>query len=180
MIQTLPLAWGKRVDQPFRDRVYRLCAELSWTEEHASWAMACMALETGRTFSPSIKSPVSSATGLIQFMRKTAAYLGTSTVALAKMSAVQQLDYVQRYFAPHAPRIRSLEDMYMAIIWPAAIGKPIDQVLWPRGTAQYKANKGLDRNGNGYVTKREAAQVVRDHLAEGMRPGNVLLPGGYV
>jgi hypothetical protein len=177
---TKPLAWGARVSQPFRDRVYRLCAELSWTEDHASWLMAVQAFETGRTFSPSVKNTKSSAVGLIQFVKKTATYLGTSTADLKKMSAVEQLDYVQRYLAPYSPRIRSLEDMYMAVIWPAAVGKPIDQVLWHSGTEAYRVNHGLDKNGNGTITKREAAQVIREHLAEGMKPGNVWLPGGYV
>lgn len=46
----------------------------------------------------------SGATGLIQFMPATAQGMGTTTAALAAMSAVQQLDYVQRYFKPYAAR----------------------------------------------------------------------------
>jgi hypothetical protein len=177
---TKPLAWGARVSQPFRDRVYRLCAELSWSEDHASWLMACMAFETGRTFSPTIRNPGSTSVGLIQFVAKTAQYIGTSTAALKKMSAVEQLDYVQRYMAPYSPRIRSLEDLYLSILWPAAVGKPLDLVLWRKGDPTYKANKGLDANKNGSITKREAAQKARDFLVEGMKPANVWLPGGYV
>jgi len=177
---TKPLAWGARVSQPFRDRVYRLCGELSWSEDHASWLMSCMALETGRTFSPSVKNPGSSAVGLVQFLERTAQYIGTSTAALRKMSAVEQLDYVQRYLAPYSPRIRSLEDMYLSILWPTAVGKPLDLVLWRKGDPIYKANKGLDANKNGSITKREAAQKVRDLLTDGLKPGNVWTPGGYV
>ncbi len=169
MTPTKPLAWGSRVSQPFR-----------WSEDHASWLMACMAFETGRTFSPTIRNPGSSSVGLIQFVSKTAQYLGTSTSALKKMSAVEQLDYVQRYLAPYSPRIRSLEDMYLSILWPAAVGKPLDLVLWRKGDPVYKANKGLDANKNGCITKREAAQKARDLLTEGMKSGNVWLPGGYV
>lgn len=118
--------------------------------------------------------------GLIQFIERTAQYIGTSTSALKKMSAVEQLDYVQRYLAPYSPRIRSLEDMYLSILWPAAVGKPLDLVLWRKGDPVYKVNKGLDTNNNGSITKREAAQKARDHLAEGLKPGNVWTPGGYV
>ena len=49
-------------------------------------------------FRPNAKNPVGTATGLIQFIESTARSLGTTTAALAKMSAVQQLPYVERYF----------------------------------------------------------------------------------
>ena len=180
MIQTQPLCWGARVTQPFRDRLYRLCAELDWSEQHASWLMACMAFETGRTFSPAAKNPKSSATGLIQFMDATARGLGTSTAALAKLTAVGQLNWVERYFMTNAHRIATLEDMYMAILWPKAIGKPSDYVLWAKGLPAYVANRGLDLDKNGAVTKREACAKVRLLYAEGMLPNNVWKPGGFV
>jgi hypothetical protein len=58
--------------------------------------MAAMAFETGETFSPSIKNKASGATGLIQFMRSTAKGSGTTTAALAEMTAVDQLDFVEK------------------------------------------------------------------------------------
>ena len=180
MIQTRPLCWGAKVTQPFRDRLYRLCAELDWSEQHASWLMACMAFETGRTFSPSIRNPSSSATGLIQFMDGTARGLGTSTAALARLTAVGQLNWVERYFLPYAHRISGLDDMYMAILWPKAVGKAPDHVLWRKGLPAYVANRGLDLDKNGAVTKQEAAAKVRQHHAEGMLPGNVWKSGGFV
>jgi hypothetical protein len=79
-------------------------------------------------FSPSIQNAISGATGLIQFMPNTAAELGTTTGTLAAMSAEQQMEYVYRYFA--LPRIkqygplRTQEDVYMAVFYPVAIGKP--------------------------------------------------------
>lgn len=178
MKQTKQLAWGARVDAAFRDRVYRLCDNLGWSEDHASWLMACMAFETGRTFSPSVRNAAgSSGTGLIQFMDATAKRLGTSTRALAAMSAVRQLDYVERYFAPVAHRIQTLDDMYMAILWPAAVGRVLGFVLWATGTRAYVMNRGLDRNRDGKVTKGEAAAVLFQHLDEGLRPRNCTWPG---
>jgi hypothetical protein len=167
------LAWGLKVSPEFRARVFRLCHNLGWpTATHADWLMACMAFETGRTFSPSVRNPSSSATGLIQFMAATARNLGTTTAALARMTAVEQLDWVERYFRPNAPRIASLESMYMAILWPSAIGRGPESVLWRRGTAQYRVNSGLDVNRNGVVTVGEAAGKVRAQLALGLRPEN--------
>lgn len=63
-----------------------------------------IAFETGGTFSPSIAHSSSNATGLIQFTASTAAELGTSLAALRNMSALQQMEYVERYF--NLPRVR--------------------------------------------------------------------------
>ena len=169
-----PLAWGNKVNDQFRWRVLKLCDNLGWNPEtHASWLMACMAFETGRTFSPSVRNPSSSATGLIQFMAATARGLGTTTAKLSQMTAVQQLDYVERYFRPYAHRIRSLEDTYLAILWPRGVGQSLEYILWKTGTRAYWVNRGLDRNRDGKVTKREAAAKVQAMLQEGLRPENV-------
>lgn len=50
---------------------------------------------------------------------------------LAKMSVFTQLDYVKTFLA-YCKRIKNLSDTYMAILWPAAIGKPENHVLWDK------------------------------------------------
>ena len=176
MTPTLPLAWGAKVSPEFRARLYTVVDHLGWREERASDLMACMAFETGRRFSPSVRNPGSSGTGLLQFMASTAKRLGTTTAALSRMTAVDQLDYVERYLATQASRITGLDDMYMAILWPAAVGKTQDTVLWRRGMAAFAANRGLDVDKNGRITKREASAKVREQLRLGLQPGNVWLP----
>jgi hypothetical protein len=176
MTPTQPLAWGARVDSPFRLRVYRLCDNLDWPEQRASDLMAVMAFETGRRFSSRTRNPASSATGLIQFMSATAKGMGTTTTKLAAMSEVEQLGWVEKYFRPNASRIRSLEDMYMAVLWPRGIGQTLEYVLWKTGTRSYAVNRGLDSNRDGKVTKREAAGKVREQLREGLKDGNVWIP----
>jgi len=125
------------------------------------WLDAIIYFESN--YSPSVVNKIG-ATGLIQFLPSTAAQLGTTTAQLAQMSAVQQMEYVRRYFAPYAGRLQSLEDAYMAVLWPAGIGKPLDAVLWskndPKTRVYYNANANLDRNGDGVITKREAASIV--------------------
>lgn len=165
------LAFGSRVSAAFRARVWELVRNLGWGDEHADWLMACIAFETGERFSPSVRNPGSSATGLIQFMSTTARQLGTSTTALAGMTAVQQLAYVEAYLRPHARRIRSLEDMYLAILWPKGIARALNWVLWVSGTQAYVVNRGLDLNRDGRVTKAEATEKVRALLEKGRRPG---------
>jgi hypothetical protein len=166
------LAWGAKVSREFRQKVRAICARLGIDPDHL---MACMAWETGRTFSPSVRNMAGSgATGLIQFMPATAAGMGTTTGALAKMSAIAQLDYVERYFAPYRGRMRNLGDVYMAILWPAGIGKADDWVLWDRATrpTTYRQNAGIDINRDGRITRAEALAKVSGLLAEGRQPGN--------
>ncbi len=122
--------------------------------------MAVMALESNRTFSPSVRNGDTGATGLIQFMPSTARGLGTTTDALAGMTATEQLPYVERYLAPRRGHIGNLEGLYTSILY----GSPQDdpgRVLWSRGTEAYGDNHGLDRNRDGRITAGEAADSVR-------------------
>jgi hypothetical protein len=129
--------------------------------------LACMAFETGRTFNPALRNSIG-ATGLIQFIRPTAIALGTTTDALAAMTRVEQMAYVETYFkkGPVAKVANpQLEDLYMQILWPAAVGKSLDYVLFKAPDKAYEQNKGLDREKKGYVTKSDAASKVRDQLS---------------
>lgn len=114
-----------------------------------NWLMQVMNKETGGAFSPSIKNPTSSATGLIQFMAATAASLGTSTSALKRMSAVEQLDWVKKYLEPYKGRMDSFPETYLAVFYPAGIDKPDN---WKFPSWVYRANKGIDLNRNGIIT----------------------------
>jgi hypothetical protein len=135
-----------------------------------------MAFETGRRFTADVKNPKSTATGLIQFMRATAIALGTTVEAMAGMTAENQLNYVYKYFRARITErgpIRSLDDCYMAILWPTAIGKPSEHAMFIKGNSTYAVNAGLDADKDNVVTKAEAAAKVAALLAEGLREGNV-------
>jgi hypothetical protein len=128
--------------------------------------LACMAFETGRTFNPALRNSIG-ATGLIQFIKPTAISLGTTTDALAAMTRVEQMDYVETYFKKgpvHKVANPQLEDLYMQILWPAAVGKPLDYVLFTAPSKPYEQNSGLDIGKKGYITKSDAAGKVRDQL----------------
>lgn len=161
------LCWGQKVSPEFRNRVLQIARKFKWTNDHCNWLMAAMAFESGETFSPSIRNAAGSgATGLIQFMPSTAKGLGTTTTELAKMTAVDQLFYVEQYFKPYATRIHSLSDMYMAILLPKYIGQPEESVLFSGGIA-YRQNSGLDTDRDGVVTKLEAASKVTEKFMKG-------------
>lgn len=167
------LAWGARVSTDFAQAVFALCSGFGWDVAHASWLMACMAFESGRTFSPSVRNAAGSgAVGLIQFMPGTAKWLGTTVENLELLSAESQLYYVGKYFEPYAARIHSLSDMYMAILLPKYIGTADGTVLFSGGVA-YRQNAGLDADADGRVTKAEATARVAAMLELGRKPGNV-------
>jgi peptidoglycan hydrolase-like protein with peptidoglycan-binding domain len=169
--QGASLAWGAKVSADFRAAVFELCERLGLVPDYL---MACMAWESGETFSPRIRNGAGSgAVGLIQFMPATARALGTTADALATMTAEQQLVYVERYFKPYAGRLRTLSDHYMAILWPAAIGKPERAQLWDAATrpTTYRQNSGLDINRDRVITKAEAAAKVAAKLERGRQPG---------
>lgn len=166
----IQLAWGARVSTAFAQVVFGICKEFGWGPQHASWLMACIAFETGTTFSPSVRNGAGSgAVGLIQFMPSTARDLGNTVENLALLSAESQLDYVRSYFRRYASRIDSLSDMYMAILLPKYIGQPEDAVLFSGGVA-YRQNAGLDANHDGKITKAEATAKVAAMLERGLQP----------
>lgn len=163
------LIWGARVDEAFRAKVTAIANNLSL---QPNWLMAVMAFETGYTFSPAERNQGSSATGLIQFLQSTAIALGTTTARLARMTAVQQLDWVEKYYrAVPASRIKNLGDAYLAVLFPAAIGRPDAFVMWQRDTGKYQReyadNSGLDREKKGYITRGDAVSVVNNSYREG-------------
>jgi hypothetical protein len=161
------IAWGAKVSAAFKVKLI----EIAWNiDVDPNFLISAIAFETGETFSPSIKNR-NGATGLIQFLPDTAVELGTSTADLAAMTAVDQMDYVEKYFNPYKNMLETIEDVYMAILWPAAIGKANSWVLFSKPSAQYDRNSGLDTNKDGAVTKEEAAAMVRAKLHKGRGAG---------
>ena len=157
-------------DKDFTSGVTKLAEKYDLSEDDL---YAVMDFETGGTFDPAKQNPKSKATGLIQFTPDTARGLGTSIEDLAKMSRAEQLEYVDKYLASKNIQGAGVEDLYMSVLLPAAVGKSDDFVLFGKGaTVQgfgegslaYKQNKGLDLNNDGSITKEEAASKVVERL----------------
>ena len=169
------IAWGAKVSPEFKAGVLWIEDELQLNADNL---MACMAFETGGTFSPKIKNAAgSSGLGLIQFMSFThkamvqrypnLAKIAPTHADLAKLSAHQQLSFVYYYFRQFGADFSdyTLEDTYMTILFPKAVGKPNDWPMpWEYGELAYKQNKGLDANRDRVITKAEAAAGVRRML----------------
>jgi hypothetical protein len=111
------------------------------------------------------------ATGLIQFMPKTAEMLGTSTEELKAMSPIEQLDYVEKCLLQCKKMAKIPSDqklsggqLYALVFLPARANR---EVLTTSNENYYKANKGLDANKDGKITKTELDErVARFHVSD--------------
>jgi hypothetical protein len=121
-----------------------------------NWLMGSMFFES--KLNHKVQNPSTKATGLIQFMPRTAINLGTTTDALVAMSNVQQLDYVYKYFKPATGKLKTWFDLYLWVFFPVAIGKADSYVLAtpniPAATIA-RQNPVFDLNKDGKVTKAE-------------------------
>jgi hypothetical protein len=144
---------------------------------HASDLYAVMWFE-GR-MNPATRNPMSHAVGLIQFLPSTAADLlglpkampgrcGIAAAAFEKMTPEEQLEQVEAYLekASNGRPLDTLRDLYMAVFYPAAVGKGDGFVIARADDASafgrlvYAQNAGLDANHDGVLTAGEAASVV--------------------
>lgn len=151
-----------RMTGPFLSRVDKIAESLSIPSE---WLLAVMSFES--RLDPSAVNPDSHATGLIQFTPNTAKWLGTSVAELRNMSSEEQLGYVGEYLmrSANGRKINSVGDLYLLIFKPAAFGAAPDAPLYRAGSAEYSQNAGLDKERNGYITRRDL-----QHAAESMMP----------
>lgn len=160
------LIFEDRVSPAFARRVRQVARRLRMDPDHL---MAVMHYETAGTFRANIRNPHSRAVGLIQFLPVTARRLGTNHRRLARLGPVAQLRWVQRYLMPYRGRMRTIEDAYLAVFTPAAIGRRPGYVLYRRGQRSYHRNLGHDRNRDGRITKAEVGTNARLRWQQGVR-----------
>lgn len=181
-----PLIYADLVSPEFCDGVRDIAKRLG-PHVDPDWLMACMYFETSGTFAPDICSGGARwgelpeglrnrlAVGLIQFtqvaVRQLATlpeFAGLSKPKIASLSAVEQLALVYAYLRPYKSILDALESVYCAILSPAHIRSGMDAVMFPAGTNAYQANRLLDRNHDGDITKREATARVRKIYERGV------------
>lgn len=131
------------------------------------WLMVVMYAES--RLNPKAVNSNGGATGLIQFMPKTAAWLGTSTAALKNMSNVDQLDWVYKYFNSLGAtgKMKSVYDLYLVTFFPIALGKPDNWVLESKDLSAYTVavnNKIIDLNKDNKITVGEFKKYVDAYL----------------
>lgn len=145
---------GKHLSDGFYNKVVAMAKRLNCDPNAL---MGVMNAESGLNAQAVNKS--SGATGLIQFMPSTAKGYGTSTSALRNMSAEQQLVYVEQYLTKNKKAAgfangekMSAGQIYALVFLPARAKR---DVLTSSGEKFYSANKGLDKDHDGKITKSE-------------------------
>jgi len=116
-----------------------------------------MKAESG--LNPKATNPYSGACGLIGFMPSIATTLGTSAFELKKMNAIQQLDFVEKYYKPYAGRLHGLEDIYSVTFYPPLLGKDMNYVIGSEKGENYARlvatqNPGIAK-GKEFATKQD-------------------------
>ncbi|MGJ7024905.1 transglycosylase SLT domain-containing protein [Petrimonas sulfuriphila] len=142
----------------FTDKVYKISTELGI---EANWLMFVMWFES--RLNPQAVNPISNSVGLIQFMPSTARSMGTTTSVLKAMDNVQQLDYVLSYLRPYKGKMKRWVDVYLAVFYPAAMGKS-HFVITPDIVA--KQNKIFDINKDLDISVKEIETVLRNQIPE--------------
>lgn len=135
-----------------------------------NWLMAVMQMESG--LDPQAVNPYSDATGLIQFMPKTAQDLGTSIDELRDMSAIEQLDYVKKYLQPYSHKMLKFRDVYMAVFFPAAMSSPpYETIKTDKKSASKVAqqNKVFDINKDNKITVGEFEKAILEKIPPGWK-----------
>jgi hypothetical protein len=161
----------ERTTGGFRRRLVRLAESLGTDPD---WLAAVMSRESG--FRADARNPSSGAVGLIQFMPSTALGLGTTTAELSQMSAEDQLDFVERYYAAFRGRLGTMDDVYVATFWPAAVGRGREHVIARSGERVYEANKGLDVDDDGEITNGDLGAALAVTLAAAAARPRVSVP----
>jgi len=110
-------------------------------------------------FDPYAVNGNTSATGLIQFMPKTAKSLGTTVEDLLTMGPKKQLGYVEKYFQKlKANRTISSDndgvDWYFLVFYPKAIGKPDTYVIGSAYTAEVNPGYADPQHPEKRITRR--------------------------
>ncbi|MGV3345340.1 hypothetical protein ACGVWS_06195 [Enterobacteriaceae bacterium LUAb1] len=171
-IKIVEQRFGRDIAESLKQKVISVGAELSIDPDYI---MACMALETGTKFNTSMKNPNSSATGLIQFMENTAKDLGTTTTKLSKMTHVEQMDYVKKYFNMQAANFNyptknwSLGDVYLSIFTSSAMLIKDTDTVYASGQKAYAVNLFHDRNKDGKITKAEIVKNIDGFYKDGFK-----------
>lgn len=171
-----PAEWVK--DKEFLSKTAEVAQSIGVERD---WLLAVFSIES--SFNPHAYNKYHHY-GLIQWGAPEAARCGTSPGALLRMSRVQQLPYVQKYFqwriGEKGVKPTCVGDLYIYVASPAAIKNGFDSVIYAPPDDGWKANP-LWRypRPNGPVTRRGIDQSVQPHLRyvqrmlgkEGIGPG---------
>ncbi|EJG03527.1 M23 family metallopeptidase [Flavobacterium sp. F52] len=146
------LIWGSKVSKEFRVKVVKIAKKL---KVDPNWIMIIIAKETSLTFDPHIDNGIGYV-GLIQFSEASAEQVGTTHAELKKMTAVTQLNYVEKRFEKLGKNgYKSLTDLYLAVLQPTSVGQgdKDGNILWTSNRMAYYNNPSYHKEKGEYDNK---------------------------
>lgn len=185
--ESTSLPFGKKLSQSQKDAVAQMVIDLKdqGFTVRAEDIVIFMALETGGTFNPAIRSKgqANGAVGLAQFTsiaiqdmnRRRPAGDKLSKSRLAAMSFEEQSRVVTEYLATAFARkkmqgkVVTGPDLYCAIFAPRAIGTALNSTVYSRSRdpRAYHGNRSLDHNRDGRISKSELVVRLKDWTQRG-------------
>jgi len=145
-VRKIPITEGRATTSP------PLWVELArWIEVESGWR-------------PDALHPQTGASGLIQWMPRTAAIYGVTPEQIRAMSRADQAPLVERYtskVAQHYGGLKRAGDLYVAGAYPLALTYPPDRVIAEQGSAIWQQNPAWrDRQAPGEpVTVRRLLEL---------------------
>lgn len=132
---------------------------------------------------PGAVNPSTGATGLIQFMPNTALSLGTTVEALRTMTIYEQWPFVEKYLLPWKSKMKEGIDVYFAVFFPLAMGKPDSFRLETKNIRASKIaqqNAPYDLNKDGVITKGEVRRFLEKKFSMDLKKKVAMGSGGLV
>jgi murein DD-endopeptidase MepM/ murein hydrolase activator NlpD len=194
-------AWSYNPKSGNKNFTPEVAAEVLWAagelEVNPNDLAACMGFESGGSFDPAQPNlGGGAAVGLIQFLPPSLEQMRRYVVAgnknkvraeevkkygwetgklnrasLIAMTVKEQIRYVVLHFKAHNLKSGStFVEMYQKILAPNADPK----AMYVKGSAGYRDNEPLDKNGDDKITAVEAASVIEDngHVRDYFLPGS--------
>jgi hypothetical protein len=140
-----------------RKEARRICKELGI---ETKWFYSAIKIESGGNRKAQNKN--SKATGLIGFLPSTAKRLNTSVEEIQQMSNIEQFECIKKYIkvSTKGRKIKSKIDLYLAILYPSALGRPNSYVIAKKNTNACNWNKPLDVDKDSTLTVRDIRTFV--------------------
>lgn len=150
--------------------------DLGWNPD---WLASIIAFESG--FDPKAVNKHSGASGAIQFMPSTAKNLGYTIEQIRAMSLEEQIRKPTWQYLKGFKGIKNLEDAYLTVFYPKAIGQPADKIVGRKDgqgfeLAVYKQNAGFDKSNKGTITKSDITSTIRAVYNSSKGKPQVLVP----
>lgn len=149
----------------------KVVAVASWLQIDPNWLMQVMYAESRlKATAQNIQQGRLIAAGLLQWTK--ASGVPGAPQSMVSQGHLQQLDWVQQYFAPYRGKMHSYFDVYLVTFFPAGVGKADDYVFATKNLSAAliaQQNPAINILKDGKITMAEFKQYVWNSTPAGVR-----------